>query len=184
MRWAFLVNTMIYRKLDVGWGYKFKFWSRFCSQVWIDQDFEVKVFWKCRCLVEILKLMLGRYSEDEFWSKVCVRTCGMNSTLGSVVPLAMFLSKGHSPIHIIIVKLTLIQIGWAQMTILMSHQFRSWPDTISPRLSSDMWWLLTPTSFTPTSHHRPQHSHLLLIMRLSNDHYDMIPGSQLSNGSL
>ena len=31
-----------------------------------DQDFEVKVFWKCRCFVEILKLMLGQYSEDEF----------------------------------------------------------------------------------------------------------------------
>ena len=27
---------------------------------------KLQVFWKCRCLVEILKLMLGRYSEDEF----------------------------------------------------------------------------------------------------------------------
>ena len=31
--------------------------------------------------------MLGRDSEDEIW---CVWTCDMNSTLGSVVPLAMF----------------------------------------------------------------------------------------------
>ena len=49
-------------------------------------------------LVEILKLVLGRYSEC-FLVKICLRTsdmtyrsyfCKRNSTLGSVVPLAMF----------------------------------------------------------------------------------------------
>ena len=38
-------------------------------------------------MVEILKLMLNRNSEIE---DLC-GTCDMNSTLGSVVPLAMFL---------------------------------------------------------------------------------------------
>ena len=48
--------------------------------------------------VEILKLMLGRDSEDEIWSRFMFElviwlqefTFKMNSTLGSVVPLAIF----------------------------------------------------------------------------------------------
>ena len=46
-------------------------------------------------MVEILKLMLNRDSE---MFNICVRTCDMSSTLGSVVPLAMFLrcARGHS----------------------------------------------------------------------------------------
>ena len=51
------------------------------------QDFEVKVWSKCWCLVEILNFGI--------WNliKICVRTCYFGkqySTLGSVVPLAMF----------------------------------------------------------------------------------------------
>ena len=42
------------------------------------------------CSVEILKLMLNRDSEKWNLIKICVRACDMNSTLGSVVPLAMF----------------------------------------------------------------------------------------------
>ena len=37
--------------------------ARFC------QDFEAIVLWRGWCLVEILKLMLGRNSEDELWSR-------------------------------------------------------------------------------------------------------------------
>ena len=33
--------------------------------------------------------MLDRDSEIEFLIKICVRTCDMNSTLGSVVPLGL-----------------------------------------------------------------------------------------------
>ena len=48
---------------------------------------------------DVLKLLLGRDYEDETLIKICLRTCDMtlrsyfgnqNSTLGSVVPLAMF----------------------------------------------------------------------------------------------
>ena len=40
-------------------------------------------------MVEILKLILGRDSEDKFDQDLCLNF-DMNSTLGSVVPLAMF----------------------------------------------------------------------------------------------
>ena len=50
-----------------------------------------------KCLVEILKLMLDRFSEDEIWSRFLLNFWydlrsyfgKLNSTLGSVVPLAM-----------------------------------------------------------------------------------------------
>ena len=45
-------------------------------------------------MVEILKLMLGRDSEDKFDQDLCLNF-DMNSTLGSVVPLAMFLYNDH-----------------------------------------------------------------------------------------
>ena len=35
------------------------------SEARFSQDFEVYVLWRGICFVEILKLMLGRYSEDE-----------------------------------------------------------------------------------------------------------------------
>ena len=43
-------------------------------------------------MVEILKLMLGRDSEDKFDQDLCLNF-DMNSTLGSVVPLAMFSTR-------------------------------------------------------------------------------------------
>ena len=49
-------------------------------------------------MVEILKLMLNRDSEI---FKICVRTCDMSSTLGSDMPVAMFLFLfwGHGRGH-------------------------------------------------------------------------------------
>ena len=41
-------------------------------------------------LVEIEKLMVGLYSEDKIWSRFVLELGKLNSTLGSVVPLAMF----------------------------------------------------------------------------------------------
>ena len=43
-------------------------------------------------MIEILKLMLGQDSEDKFDQDLCLNF-DMNSTLGSVVPLAMFYKK-------------------------------------------------------------------------------------------
>ena len=39
------------------------------SEARFGQDFEAQVLWRGWCLVEILKLMLGRDSEDEIWSR-------------------------------------------------------------------------------------------------------------------
>ena len=39
------------------------------SEARFDQDFEAYVLWRGWCLVKILKLMLGRDSEDEIWSR-------------------------------------------------------------------------------------------------------------------
>ena len=57
-------------------------WSLFCcwcfmwlwnsildSEARFGQDFEEQVLWRGWCLVEILKMMLGRDSEDEIWSR-------------------------------------------------------------------------------------------------------------------
>ena len=46
------------------------------SEARFGQDFEDQVLWRGRCLVEILKLMLGRDYEDDM-TKICVRTCNM-----------------------------------------------------------------------------------------------------------
>ena len=69
-------------------GYKVVTWLRFWSYVW-------STFW----ILSLLEmLMFGWDSEVDVWSrfwrwnliKIFVWTCDMNSTLGSVVPLAMF----------------------------------------------------------------------------------------------
>ena len=39
------------------------------SEAKFGQDFEAQVLWRGWCLVEILKMMLGRDSEDELWSR-------------------------------------------------------------------------------------------------------------------
>ena len=52
------------------------------SKASFGQFFEVLVCSSCWCLVEILRLVLNRDSENEIWS-----------TLGSVVPLAMFFKE-------------------------------------------------------------------------------------------
>ena len=39
------------------------------SEARFGQDFEAQVLWRGWCLVEILKMMLGRDSEDEIWSR-------------------------------------------------------------------------------------------------------------------
>ena len=39
------------------------------SEARFGQDFEAQVLWRGWCLVKILKLMLGRDSEDEIWSR-------------------------------------------------------------------------------------------------------------------
>ena len=39
------------------------------SEARCGQDFEAQVLWRGWCLVEILKMMLGRDSEDEIWSR-------------------------------------------------------------------------------------------------------------------
>jgi len=66
-------------------GYEIKSWSRF------GQDFEAlwSFLWRCWCLVEV---EVDAWSRFWRWNliKICVWTCDMNSTLGSVVPLAMF----------------------------------------------------------------------------------------------
>ena len=75
-RWYF-VEVL---KLDLGWNTEAWFWS---------------IFW-ILSLAELL--MFGWDFEVDAWSrfcswslvKICVRICDMNSTLGSVVPLAMF----------------------------------------------------------------------------------------------
>ena len=56
----------------------------------------------CWCLVEVLKLMLNQDSEFEIWSRFVFRTCVINSTLGYVVPLAMFHLQVHlqSEVHL------------------------------------------------------------------------------------
>ena len=66
------------------WYYEVESWSRFWTRFWI------------LSLVEML--MFGWNFEVDAWSrfwrwnliKICVWTCDKNSTLGSVVPLAMF----------------------------------------------------------------------------------------------
>ena len=104
-------------KLNFCSDFEHKVWSRFWSwssgKIWSWSLVSffcwcfVEVIW---ILVEILKLGLANifkfnFSRDvwdfevdtcsRFWRwnliKICVRTCNMNSTLGSVVPLAMFL---------------------------------------------------------------------------------------------
>ena len=73
-------------------GYEVESWSRFWTRFWI------------LSLVEML--MFGWNFEVDAWSrfwrwnltKICVWTCDMISTLGSVVPLAMFMDdplNGH-----------------------------------------------------------------------------------------
>ena len=66
-------------------GYEIESWSRF------GQDFEAlwSFLWRCWCLVEV---EVDAWSRFWRWNliKICVWTCDMNSTLGSVVPLAMF----------------------------------------------------------------------------------------------
>ena len=47
--------------------------------------------------------MLNRDFEFESLIKICVRTCEMNSTLGSVVPLAMF-CKGNGKQYVSFVR--------------------------------------------------------------------------------
>ena len=79
-------------------GNEVESWSRFWSQVWsiswILSLVEILMF----ADVEILKLVLGQYSLDDL-IQFCVWSCDItkisyfgrpNSTLGSVVPLAMF----------------------------------------------------------------------------------------------
>ena len=39
------------------------------SEARFGQDFDDQVLWRGWCLVEILKMMLGRKSEDEIWSR-------------------------------------------------------------------------------------------------------------------
>ena len=39
------------------------------SEARLGQDFEAYVLWRGWCLVELLRLMLGRDSEDEIWSR-------------------------------------------------------------------------------------------------------------------
>ena len=58
-------------------------------------------------MVQILKLIPVRDSEDEI--VICVRTCNMNSTLGSVVPLAMF---SFIPSLIAIFSIFCLSIPW------------------------------------------------------------------------
>ena len=66
-------------------GYEIESWSRF------GQDFEAlwSFLWRYWCLVEV---EVNAWSRFWRWNliKICVWTCDMNSTLGSVVPLAMF----------------------------------------------------------------------------------------------
>ena len=57
------------------------------SEARFGQDFEAIVLWRGWFLVEILKFLN--------LIKICVLTCDMNSTLGSVVPLAMFIVLCH-----------------------------------------------------------------------------------------
>ena len=88
-----------------------------------DFEAEVWLVFCCSFLVDVTKLNLGQVkilklalakilslrmltfgwdfevnAKSRFWNlnliKICVRTCDMNSTLGSVVPLAMFLFYG------------------------------------------------------------------------------------------
>ena len=67
-------------------GYEIESWSRF------GQDFEAlwSFLWRCWCLVEV---EVDAWSRFWIWNsiKICVWTYDMNSTLGSVVPLAMFI---------------------------------------------------------------------------------------------
>ena len=62
------------------------------SEARFGQDFEAIVLWRGWCLV----VEVDAWSK--FWNliKICVWTCVLNSTLGSVVPLAMFKYFLHS----------------------------------------------------------------------------------------
>ena len=85
-------------------GFKADIWSVFCwclvgvtklnhnqnSETKLGQDFKFSRDTVCYCLFEILELMLYRDSKNWNMIKMCARTCDKNSTLGSVVPLAMF----------------------------------------------------------------------------------------------
>ena len=94
----------VWSRLKLRRDFEAEFWSVFCSWGLVEvikfnlearfgQDFEV-------CLVEML--LFGWDFEVDTWSrfwwwnliKICVWTCDMNSTLGSVVPLAMFSPSG------------------------------------------------------------------------------------------
>ena len=75
--------------------YEIESWSRF------GQDFEAlwSFLWRCWCLVEV---EVDAWSRFWRWNliKICVWTCDMNSTLGSVVPLAMFFQEIEWSIYI------------------------------------------------------------------------------------
>ena len=84
--------------------FKADIWSVFCwclvevtklnhnqdSETKLGQDFKFSQGTVCYCLFEILELMLSQDSKNWNLIKMCARTCDKNSTLGSVVPLAMF----------------------------------------------------------------------------------------------
>ena len=75
--------------LMFGWGYEVESWISKYSAGRFGQDSNFRFLSRCWCLVEILKLMLIFWNCDMF--EICeLWSCDMNSTLGSVVPLAMF----------------------------------------------------------------------------------------------
>ena len=91
-------------ELETQARFKADIWSVFCwclvgvtklnhnqnSETKLGQDFKFSRDTVCYCLFEILELMLYRDSKNWNMIKMCARTCDKNSTLRSVVPLAMF----------------------------------------------------------------------------------------------
>ena len=102
-------------KLNLGWFSEATYvWTSFMERPMFGWDFEVDAWSR----------FLG-------WNliKICVWTCDMNSTLGSVVPLAMFFSK-----------------AWKKLLYLMISQKIALDTNISSVKFFHIWWYPHPCS--------------------------------------
>ena len=66
------------------------------SEARFGQDFEDQVLWRGWCLVEILKMMLGRDSEDEIWSRFVFELVIRTQPSGPLCLWQCFSSGEHS----------------------------------------------------------------------------------------
>ena len=126
------------------------------SKARFGQDFEFQVYWKCWCLAE--KLMLSRDSEDEMWSRFVFELViwsyfgKMNSTLGSVVPLAMHCNVCYSNQGVSIVVLYVLvnnKLNLAVLGLMVSSTGRWLIEMIQMSCI-----LMAGSQMQPTSPHR------------------------------